>query len=296
MKFFLLIITVFVFADTIYAQNTSFEAEEGYELGEINGQNDWEVFSFLTESFAVTGENVSDGDWSLRLGLNNIIPSGATAGATRDISQDVPDSPDSYELSADVYISSAEAGEIDFNVYGAAGPDALAGASIALLDGRVLIIELSDFSVGADLEVPQETFIHLSMLLDFENEETLYYVDEELVYTGDLNLSEVTGYGFLTTGKAVGYVDNVTTSDPSLSVSAFSTNTFSYYVSANQLYLNSTSAMEEVKIYNLNGQEVLSKKLNSTDENIQIENLAPDVYLTRLIFEKDTQTFKFINK
>ncbi|MGO1585343.1 MAG: T9SS type A sorting domain-containing protein, partial [Mesonia sp.] len=47
---------------------------------------------------------------------------------------------------------------------------------------------------------------------------------------------------------------------------------------------------------NLNGQEVLSKKLNSTDENIQIENLAPDVYLTRLIFEKDTQTFKFINK
>ncbi|MDN6309656.1 MAG: T9SS type A sorting domain-containing protein [Flavobacteriaceae bacterium] len=297
MKKILLVLSAFVLTSAMYAQNTSFEAEEGYELGEINGQNDWEVFSFLSESFTVTDEMASDGDYSLRLGLDSFIPDGTTAGATRDISQDVPDSPESYKLSADVYISSSEAGEIDFNVYGAGGSDALAGATIALLDGRVLIVELSDFSVGADLEVPEETFMHLSMLLDFENQETLYYVNDDLVYTGDLNLTEVTEYGFLTTGKAVGYVDNISTeANPTLNISEMDKNDFSHYTNQNRLYLKSSSEMKSVVIYHLNGQEVVSKSLNSTDEVLQIENLSPGLYLTRLEFEDHFKSFKFLHK
>ncbi|HLS30057.1 MAG TPA: T9SS type A sorting domain-containing protein [Flavobacteriaceae bacterium] len=300
MKKALLLFTAFILVHTHHAQDTSFEAEEGYELGEINGQNGWETFSILSDIFTVSDEQASDGDYALRLGIDEagIIPDGNIAGATRVISAEVPESPDSYELSADLYFTSTETpkGEINFYVYGAAGTEALPGASMALADERVLIIELSDFSVGAEIDVPNDTFIRFTIQLDFVEEETLYYVDEELVYTGNLNLSEVTGYGFLTTGKAVGFVDNITAKDPTLGVSEILQNNFSHYISENQLHLESPSAMKEVKIYNLNGQEVFSQSLYSTKENIQIEQFAPGVYLSRLMFEKGySSTFKFIH-
>lgn len=296
MKKALLLFTALILVHTLHAQDTSFEAEEGYELDEISGQKGWSAFSFLSDMFTVSDENSSDGDYALRLGIDQsgFIPGGGTAGATRDISQDVPDSPDSYQISADVFITSAEEGEIDFNVYGAGGTESLAGATIALLDGRVLIIENTDFSVGADFEVATETFFHLSMIIDFENDETLYYVDDELVYTGDLHLTEITGYGFLTTGKAVGFVDNITTTDTPLSVPEISQNNFSHYISGNQLHLESPAVMEGVNIYNLNGQEVLSETLNSTEGFLQLENLSEGVYITRLVFEGYSKTFKFI--
>lgn len=297
MKKALLLFTAFILVHTLYAQDTSFEAEEGYELGEINGQNGWETFSILSDIFTVSDEQASDGDYALRLGIDEagIIPEGNLSGATRVISADVPESPDSYTLSADLYFTSTETpkGEINFYVYGAAGTESLPGASMALADERVLIIELSDFSVGAEIDVPNDTFIRFTIQLDFVEEETLFYVDEELVYTGNLNLSEVTGYGFLTTGKAVGFVDNIITTDAPLSVPEISQNNFSHYISENQLHLESPAVMEAVKIYNLNGQEVLSETLNSTEAYLQLENLSDGVYITRLAFEGYSKTFKF---
>lgn len=297
MKKLLFILSTFVVIGSMQAQSTSFEVEEGYELGEIRGQNGWDAFSFLSESFVVTDEMASDGDYSLKIGLDNIgiIPGGSVAGPTRDISQDVPNNPDRYEVAADVYLTSSEdGGEIDFSVYGAGGTEGLPGPTIALLDGRVLIVEMSDFSVGADLEVAKETFFRLSMVFDFENQETLYYVDGDLVYTGNLNISKVTGYGFLTTGKAIGYVDNITASDePTLGVADVEANVFSHYVAKDNLHLKSHSIMEEVKIYNLQGQEVLSETLHLMDGEIGIDALASGVYIVRLKFENESTSFKF---
>jgi|SRR5690625_3186224 len=300
MKKLLFVLSTLLIIGSLKAQSTSFEADEGYELGEIIGQNGWGGFSPLSESYLVSDDMATDGDYSLKIGLDflGIIPSGSVIGPTRDISQQVPNAPARYEVSADLYItSSEEGGEIDFSVYGAGGTESLPAATIALLDGRVLIIELSDFSVGADIDVPTETFIRLSMLFDFENEETLYFIDEDLVYTGNLNLSRVTGYGFLSTGKAIGYVDNITATDnPTLGVTDVESSIFSHYVDNGKLYLKSHSIIEEVSIYNLNGQKVLAEAFHLTDGIVELDALTSGVYLVRLKLENESRTFKFFKQ
>ncbi len=301
MKKILLSLGLFVFLSATYAQDTSFEASEGYQLGEINGQNGWQAISFLSEMFTVSNEEASDGNNALKLGLDatGFIPDGTTIGPTRNIAATLPNTLDTFEISASLYITSTEdsEGEIDFNIYGAAGTETLPGASIALLNGKVLIVEMSDFSVGAEVTVQNETFIDLTFQFDFINEETLYYLEDDLIYTGDLNISEITAYGFYTTGKAVGFVDNITTViNPNLGIQEVDKNAFSHYTKENRLYLESSSAMKSVKVYNLNGQEVMSQSLGSTKEIIAVESLSPGVYLARLVLNDTVKDFKFIRK
>ena len=225
------------------------------------------------------------------------IPGGSTTGPSRDISSEIPNDLDTYEISADMYISSTESGEgeIDFNIYGAAGTEGLPGASIALLQDKVLIIELSDFSVGAEVPVAADTFYHLTFQFDFVNGKTLFYVDGALVYTGDLNVSQITGYGFFTTGKAVGYADNVTTvNNPVLGVLEAGEIAFSHFATGDQLHLESSAEMKSVKIYSVSGQQVLSASLGAARQSIAIGNLSRGIYLARVVFEGHERTFKFV--
>lgn len=201
-------------------------------------------------------------------------------------------------MSADLYFTSTETAhsEIDFYVYGADGTEAMPGSIMALSDGIVRIIELADLTTAAEVEVSNDVFTHLSVQFDFVDEQTLYYVNDELVYTGDLHLAEVTAYGFLTTGKTVGYVDNITTSEPDLGIEEVKENKFSYEVTQNQLVVKSPSVMKHVAVYNTGGQQVLSESINSTDSQIEIEALTPGVYLARLSFQGETRSFKFIRR
>lgn len=298
MKTNLLFIAAIFYAGMVHAQNTSFEAEEGYSLGEINGQNGWEVSSLFSNMFMVSDSQASEGEYAMRLGIDETgwIPAGSIVGPTRDISDDVPESPDSYEVSADLYFTSTETpqSEIDFYVYGAAGTEAMPGSIMALANGFVRIIELADLTTAVEVEVSNDVFTNLSVQFDFVNQQTLYYVNGDLVYTGGIHLSKVTGYGFLTTGRTVGYVDNITTTEPNLGILDIDQNPFSHYVSQNQLILKSPSRMDNLEIYNLGGQQVISESLNSTNGNIEIGSLSPGVYLAKLSFQGETKSFKFI--
>lgn len=300
MKTNLLFVAALILAGMVQAQNTSFEAEEGYSLGEINGQNGWEVTSLFSNMFTVSDDQASEGQYALRLGIDETgwIPPGSIVGPARDISEEVPDSPDSYKVSADLYFTSTETpqSEIDFYVYGAAGIEAMPGSIMALANGFVRIIELSDLTTAAEVEVSNDVFTNLSVEFDFINQQTLYYVNDDLVYTGDLHLSRVTAYGFLTTGRTVGYVDNIITSEPNLGVDDIEQNQFSHYVNQNKLILKSPLVMNEMVIYNLGGQKILSESLNSTDGNIEIGSLSPGVYIARLNFQDETKSFKFIRE
>ncbi len=298
MKTILLSAAAFLFAITAQSQNTSFEASEGYTLGLISGQNGWSVSSLFSNMFSVSDTQSSNGDYSLRLGLDETgwLPSGSVVGPVRTITSQVPVSPDSYEVSADLYFTSTDVpkSEIDFYVYGALGTDALPGSMMALANGFVRIVEMDTFTLGATVDVPNDVFTNLRVKFDFVNQQTLHYVNNVLVYTGVLNLSKVTGYGFLTTGKTVGYVDNVQAATNLLSTPKVEQNRFSHFVSQNQLNINSPSTMNEIEIYNITGQKVISQNLNSTDGKVEISGLSSGIYLAKLKFEGATKSFKFV--
>lgn len=87
------------------------------------------------------------------------------------------------------------------------------------------------------------------------------------------------------------------TIDETLSVDGFNTTDFSYFVDAqNMLNLTSSESLSEVKLYNLLGQEVMSKKLSSQNEAIDINSLNSGVYLAKVQIGNAEETFKFVKK
>lgn len=298
MKTILLSVTAFLVFGSMNAQNTSFENAEGYSLGEINGQNGWQVSSFFSSMFTIVDGPFSNGQNSLKLGLETtgFLPSGSVIGPARNISAQVPLNPDTYEVSADLYFTSTTATqtEVDFYVYGAAGIEALPSSIMALANGFVRIIEMSNLTTAAEVVVPNDVFTNLRVKFDFQNQQTFYYVNNVLAYTGPLNLSKVTGYGFYTTGKNICYVDNVKAGTNLLNVSDVAQNRFSHFVSQNQLSITSPSTMSDIEIYSITGQKVISQSLNSTNGTIEIGSLSSGIYLAKLNFQGATKTFKFV--
>lgn len=264
MKTILLSAAAVLFAFGVQAQNTSFEISEGYTYGEINGQNGWQIIGLFSPMFTIENSPSSEGTNSLKLGLETtgFLPSGSVIGPARDISTQVPLNPDTYEVSADLYFTSTTATqtEVDFYVYGAGGIEALPASIMALGNGLVRIVDISDFTTTV-VESPNDVFTNLRVKFDFQNQQTFYYINNVLAYTGALNLSKVTGYGFYTTGKNVCYVDNVKAGTNLLSISDVEQNRFSQYVSQNQLNITSPSMMSDIEIYNVTGQKVLSQVL-----------------------------------
>lgn len=298
MKTILLSAAAVLFAFGVQAQNTSFETNEGYTYGEINGQNGWQVIGLFSPMFTIVDNPSSEGSNSLKLGLETtgFLPSGSVIGPARDISTQVPLNPDTYEVSADMYFTSTTATqtEADFYVYGAGGIEGLPSSIMALANGFVRIIELSTLTTAAEIVVPNDVYTNLRVKFDFQNQQTLYYVNNVLAYTGALNLSKVTGYGFYTTGKTVCYVDNVKAGTNLLSIADVEQNRFSHFVNQNKLNITSPSTMSDIEIFNVTGQKVISQVLNSTDGAIEISGLSAGIYLAKLKFQGATKTFKFV--
>ena len=85
--------------------------------------------------------------------------------------------------------------------------------------------------------------------------------------------------------------------DGILAVSDQNFNGFTYFVDANnQLNLSASIAMEKVALYNVLGQEVLSAKLSSNSEVIDISGLNSGVYIATVSIEGQVKSFKIVKK
>jgi hypothetical protein len=85
--------------------------------------------------------------------------------------------------------------------------------------------------------------------------------------------------------------------DETLSVDDFNTVDFNYFVDAqNILNLNANEALSQVKLYNMLGQEVMSKNLYNQNEAIDINALNTGVYLAKVQINNAVETFKFVKK
>ncbi len=87
------------------------------------------------------------------------------------------------------------------------------------------------------------------------------------------------------------------TVDETLSVDDFNTINFNYFVDAqNMLNLTSNESLSQVKLYNLLGQEMMSKNLSSQNEVVDINGLNSGVYLAKVQINNAVETFKFVKK
>lgn len=101
-----------------------------------------------------------------------------------------------------------------------------------------------------------------------------------------------TDYGYSTT------VDALTIAATVLSNDEFSRKTISYYPNPTENILNfsSTEIVSEISVFNVLGQKVMETKVNSTQGQIDISNLASGNYVVQGNTETGSQVYKIVKK
>ena len=84
----------------------------------------------------------------------------------------------------------------------------------------------------------------------------------------------------------------------SLSTPSFDNDNFQAYPNPvkNFLNLSYTQDISEVSVFNLLGQKVLSKKMNTAEGQIDMTNLAQGTYLLKVSVENQVKTIKVIKE
>ncbi|MFT5983130.1 MAG: hypothetical protein ACI9AT_001007 [Ulvibacter sp.] len=74
-------------------------------------------------------------------------------------------------------------------------------------------------------------------------------------------------------------------------------NNFNYFVNTNnQLNLSANSIMESLVIYNVLGQQIVSQKLENTNEIVNISALNTGLYIATVSIDGNTKSFKIVKK
>ena len=105
------------------------------------------------------------------------------------------------------------------------------------------------------------------------------------------NLMKVSGYAYnATDGEGIEAGD-----EGILSLEDQYFNDFNYFVDANsQLVLKASISLENIKLFNLLGQEVFSKSLSNKNETINIESLETGIYIAKVSIQGTSKSFKIV--
>ncbi|WP_299769483.1 choice-of-anchor J domain-containing protein [uncultured Dokdonia sp.] len=86
--------------------------------------------------------------------------------------------------------------------------------------------------------------------------------------------------------------------DTTLSTDEFSATNFTYLYNVNnsELQLNATAPMQNVKVFNVLGQEIINRNLSNTEETVSLSNISNGIYITQVTIGNTTETFKFVKR
>ena len=100
-------------------------------------------------------------------------------------------------------------------------------------------------------------------------------------------------------GVAIGCPTWTFTTDASLSVNDFETSSISYFYNkaSDKLSLESDNAsFTNIDLYNILGQQVITKKLSQTNETLNLSDLNDGIYIAKVSIGSKTKTIKFVKQ
>ncbi|OZV67164.1 T9SS type A sorting domain-containing protein [Winogradskyella aurantia] len=301
---------VFIFLFTLLlcsAQQTiSFEASEGYSLGDINTQNGWVTTgtgpgTFITNQ-VVSDELATDGSFALKIVQETAFPGQANAivGAFYDYS--VPVAQDGSTFSADINITQQDANSSNF-LFGLV--NSTAGSFIAWFefDFQGNIFVLVDDGLGTvvrnDTGVSWAIDTWYNVRMEINGSTINFFLDDTQISTGTVILAddvEQVRFSHDNFGGSA-YIDNFRTNDENLSVDAFEQNSFSFYYEKSTKSLNlesSIAPMKNIEIYSIIGNRVMNMSLSTRFESIDLTSLSDGIYLARISTNDYSKTIKFL--
>lgn len=82
--------------------------------------------------------------------------------------------------------------------------------------------------------------------------------------------------------------------DTALSIEDVAFENFNYSVANQALTMSSKTAMQNVTIFSITGQQVINKNLSSTNESIELSNLNNGIYIATVTVDGKAKSFKFV--
>ncbi|CAM3281868.1 T9SS type A sorting domain-containing protein [Empedobacter stercoris] len=305
-KFYILLLT----ASTIsFAQtNTSFEAKEGYELGNIHTQNNWEVADAngeILNNQLVSDEQASDGIYSFKNGDQpdfgpKWLP---VMGVTKTFEK--PIDYKGFTISFDAFVTKRNGADFEFNLY-TINPDTDEFYPVAGLgmENRGYLYITKDINYGFDYADAAEGWSinkWNNFKIEVTENEIKYYLNDQLVYTGD-NFTKLDVHGFTMLHNNYGgdaYYDNFKFSTDDLAVHQIEGKEFKIYPNPVKDYLtfdaNFHEQISSVEVSNTIGQVVL--KSNQSLKGLDTSSLKSGVYFVKInLKDGKTITRKIIKK
>ena len=133
-------------------------------------------------------------------------------------------------------------------------------------------VELSD----GELQAPTEYTEYSYDLSDYEGQ-LIYLAIHYVAQDSFVLLMD----DFLVEGSGLGIIDNPFEN-------------FNYALNNNQLTLQASNPLENIRLFNLLGQQVLTKKLSNTVETLNINTLDAGIYIAKVTIQGNIKTFKII--
>ncbi|PZD77702.1 T9SS type A sorting domain-containing protein [Mesonia sp. K7] len=309
MKKITLLLVAFAATFTMNAQtNISFEASEGYTLGNIHNQDGWVVVGDgsggVVQNQLVSDEEASDGTFSFKISRESAFPqqSSFIVGALKTLSTTISNTASVMEF--DMFINfAAGADGVNTAVRFIASDDSTGPVIAFLADGSILV---PDEDANGDLVFTDSGEVWTGLTwFTFKVElgtTAKYFLNGTEIYDGinfvtaDLNRIRFAHDNAGTDAQASSvYMDNLTYSNTA-SNDINKINSFTHYVTNDLLNVKSDSTISNIDIYNLIGQKVNQTEINNTNGQVNIANLQNGVYVGQVTIDGQTKSFKFVKK
>ncbi len=283
-------------------EQISFEEEEGYILGNLHQQNDWEVTEDqegeIISNQIVTDEKASDGIYAFKNGHEDdfdfqFMP---IFGAAKMFENPI-DFTEGFTLSYDILVTDQMGSDFEFTLFAINEYEEWMPVAGVGIENRGYIYLIKDESYDfdyADAEWEANEWISIKIEVDEEN--INYYVNEELQKTIS-NFSQLDIYGFNMLHNNYGYdayYDNIQFESGVLNAPKYAKEEIKIHPNPAEdfisLQLPSETEIENISIYNIIGQKLIS---TTSTENIQVSNLTPGAYFIKIT---DTNTQKITKK
>ncbi len=288
-------------------QTISFEASEGFTLGDINGQNGWVVTGDGAGGFIsnqnVTSDLASEGTQALKIAVDSNFgtQSNPVMGAFYNYS--TPVEFETAVISFDIYIVD----EIDdASDYRFGTVNLTAGFFTTILhfsyNGAVAALSNEAFTT-TDFTWTPETWYNVRV--ETTANDVSYYINDVLIHQGvqinnQLNDIEQVRFVHDNWSGVDGYaiIDNFKTNDEDASTGNFTASSFSVYPNPAKDVLNISNSINaeinSVIVTDINGRTV--KQANSNVSQINVSDLNAGVYFVNINSNEGSTTKKIVKQ
>lgn len=269
------IFILLLFTASLQAQITiSFEESEGFELGNIHDQNEWEVTEGadgIITNQVISDDMASDGAYAFKNGFEpdydwQWLPIFGVA-KTFDSPLDYTE----FTISYDVLVTDTNGADFEFVAYTIIDEEFTPVAGLGMENRGLMYVINDEYYDSHYIDAEWEPNTWVTIKMEVNQEEVKYYVEDELQYTLDnFSQSDIHGINMLHNNYGNdAYYDNIQITSSTLGVEEQEFENIKLYPNPTSDFVNfqlpQGQSIREVAVYNITGKQISVQNSSNVD-------------------------------